>query len=71
MSVVTLAQASTIVDAALKKGRDTNCFPLTVAVPASGHADVARACAPYLRDGQTVLLLPGRTGGARTASRRR
>jgi opine dehydrogenase len=35
-----------------------------VAVPASGHADVARAAAPHLRDGQTVLLLPGRTGGA-------
>jgi opine dehydrogenase len=35
-----------------------------VAVPASAHADVAQACAPYLRDGQTVLLLPGRTGGA-------
>jgi opine dehydrogenase len=35
-----------------------------IAVPACGHADVARACAPYLRDGQTVLLLPGRTGGA-------
>jgi opine dehydrogenase len=35
-----------------------------VAVPASGHADVARTCAPHLRDGQTVLLLPGRTGGA-------
>jgi opine dehydrogenase len=35
-----------------------------VAVPASGHADVARACAPHLRHGQTVLLLPGRTGGA-------
>jgi opine dehydrogenase len=35
-----------------------------VAVPASGHADVARMCAPHLRDGQTVLLLPGRTGGA-------
>jgi opine dehydrogenase len=35
-----------------------------VAVPASAHADVARRCAPYLRDGQTVLLLPGRTGGA-------
>ena len=32
MSVVTLAQASTIVDTALKKGRDTNCAPLTVAV---------------------------------------
>jgi opine dehydrogenase len=35
-----------------------------VAVPACGHADVARACAPHLRDGQAVLLLPGRTGGA-------
>jgi opine dehydrogenase len=35
-----------------------------VAVPASAHAEVARACAPHLRDGQTVLLLPGRTGGA-------
>src|SRR4030088_3539203 len=35
---VTLAQASTIVDTALKKGRDTNCFPLTVAVlDAGGH----------------------------------
>ena len=38
MSVVTLAQASTIVEAALKKGRDTNCAPLTVAVlDAGGH----------------------------------
>jgi opine dehydrogenase len=35
-----------------------------VAVPASAHADVARTCADHLRDGQTVLLLPGRTGGA-------
>src|SRR5437588_11276430 len=38
MSVVTLAQASTIVDVALKKGRETNCAPLTVAVlDAGGH----------------------------------
>jgi opine dehydrogenase len=37
---------------------------ILVAVPASAHADIARACAPHLRDGQTVLLLPGRTGGA-------
>ena len=37
---------------------------ILVAVPASGHADVARRCAPHLRDGQVVLLLPGRTGGA-------
>ncbi len=35
-----------------------------VAVPASAHAEVARACAPHLRAGQSVLLLPGRTGGA-------
>jgi uncharacterized protein GlcG (DUF336 family) len=35
---LTLAQASTIVDVALKKGRDTNCEPLTVAVlDAGGH----------------------------------
>jgi uncharacterized protein GlcG (DUF336 family) len=35
---VTLAQASMIVDVALKKGRETNCAPLTVAVlDAGGH----------------------------------
>jgi len=35
---VTLAQASTIVDVALKRGRETNCAPLTVAVlDAGGH----------------------------------
>jgi len=35
---VTLAQASTIVDVALKTGRETNCAPLTVAVlDAGGH----------------------------------
>ena len=35
---VTLAQASTITDTALKKGRETNCAPLTVAVlDAGGH----------------------------------
>jgi uncharacterized protein GlcG (DUF336 family) len=35
---VTLAQASTIVDVALKKGRETNCAPVSVAVlDAGGH----------------------------------
>ncbi|MEA2930906.1 MAG: hypothetical protein QOG38_3334 [Hyphomicrobiales bacterium] len=35
---VTLAQASTIVETALKLGRDTSCAPLTVAVlDAGGH----------------------------------
>ena len=35
-----------------------------VVVPATGHADIARGAAPHLRDGQIVLLNPGRTGGA-------
>jgi uncharacterized protein GlcG (DUF336 family) len=38
---VTLAQASMIVDTALKKGRETNCAPLTVAVLDSGGHLVA------------------------------
>lgn len=56
---VRLASVTADVRAALADAR-----LVLVAVPASGHADVARACAPYLRDGQSVLLLPGRTGGA-------
>jgi opine dehydrogenase len=35
-----------------------------VVVPSSAHADIARACAPYLTDGQFVILHPGRTCGA-------
>lgn len=35
-----------------------------VVIPAFGHQDVARSCAPHLRDGQIVVLNPGRTGGA-------
>jgi len=35
-----------------------------VVVPSSAHADVARAAAPHLRDGQIVVLHPGRTLGA-------
>src|SRR6266545_1777957 len=38
MANVSLAQASLIVDAALRKGRETSCAPLTVAVlDAGGH----------------------------------
>ena len=37
---------------------------IMVVVPSSGHRDVAAAAAPYLRDGQIVLLHPGRTCGA-------
>ena len=35
-----------------------------VAVPAIAHAEIARRCAPFLHDGQIVILNPGRTGGA-------
>ena len=35
-----------------------------VVVPSTAHADVAHAAAPHLRDGQIVVLHPGRTCGA-------
>lgn len=37
---------------------------IMVVVPAFAHRFMAHACAPHLRDGQVVLLNPGRTGGA-------
>ena len=36
---------------------------IIVVVPAQGHQTVAGLAAPYLRDGQIVLLMPGRTAG--------
>jgi len=35
-----------------------------VVIPATGHRDMATFCAPHLRDGQVVVLNPGRTCGA-------
>jgi opine dehydrogenase len=35
-----------------------------VVVPSSAHADIAKVCAPYLTEGQIVILHPGRTCGA-------
>ncbi len=37
---------------------------IMVVVPSSAHADVAKVCAPYLNDGQVIVLHPGRTCGA-------
>jgi len=37
---------------------------IMVVVPANGHTYIAEACAPYLEDGQVVVLNPGRTCGA-------
>jgi len=36
---------------------------IMVVVPSSGHADIARLISPHLKDGQTVILHPGRTCG--------
>lgn len=37
---------------------------LMIVLPSSAHRDIAQACAPHLRDGQIVILHPGRTCGA-------
>ncbi|HNX32077.1 MAG TPA: NAD/NADP octopine/nopaline dehydrogenase family protein [Holophaga sp.] len=37
---------------------------IMVVTPATAHAPLAHVMAPFLRDGQVVLLNPGRTGGA-------
>jgi opine dehydrogenase len=37
---------------------------IMVVVPSSAHGDVAKTVAPHLRDGQTIILHPGRTCGA-------
>lgn len=37
---------------------------IMVVVPSSAHADIAKKVAPYLKDGQVILLHPGRTCGA-------
>jgi len=54
-----LAVVTTDIAAALD-GADV----IMVVLPASGHRDVARLCAPHLHDGQMLVLNPGRTGGA-------
>jgi opine dehydrogenase len=37
---------------------------IQVVLPSSAHADIAAAAAPHLKDGQIVILHPGRTCGA-------
>jgi opine dehydrogenase len=41
-----------------------NADIIMVVLPSTAHADVAASAAPHLRDGQIVILNPGRTGGA-------
>lgn len=37
---------------------------IMVVVPAFAHGPIAEECAPYLQNGQIIVLNPGRTGGA-------
>ncbi|HAF61887.1 MAG TPA: NADP transhydrogenase subunit alpha [Anaerolineaceae bacterium] len=41
-----------------------NAEVIMVVVPSSGHSDVASIISPHLKDGQIILLNPGRTFGA-------
>ena len=37
---------------------------IMVVVPSSAHLEIARGMAPHVKDGQIIILHPGRTGGA-------
>jgi opine dehydrogenase len=58
-SFVKISMTTTDLDAAL-----AGCRWVMVATPASSHRAVAEAIAPLLEPGCTVVLNPGRTGGA-------
>ncbi|WP_198471159.1 NAD/NADP-dependent octopine/nopaline dehydrogenase family protein [Acetomicrobium sp. S15 = DSM 107314] len=40
------------------------CDLIMVVTPAFAHREIAQSCVPLLRDGQKIILHPGRTGGA-------
>jgi opine dehydrogenase len=54
-----LSLVTSNIDDALKKSEI-----IMVVVPSSAHADIAKNVAPYLQDGQIIILNPGRTLGA-------
>jgi opine dehydrogenase len=54
-----LVMATSDMDEALLKAQ-----VIMVVVPSSAHADVAKRMSPFLKDGQIVILHPGRTCGA-------
>jgi len=57
--VFRISFATTRIDEAIK-GRKV----IMVVVPAFAHREVAEKMAPFLEDGQIIILNPGRTGGA-------
>jgi len=54
-----LARATSNMEEAVK-----NAEVIMVVLPSSAHADVAEAMSPHLKDGQIIILHPGRTCGA-------
>lgn len=54
-----LALVTSDIEAAVKYAK-----VLMVVIPSSAHASLAKEMAPYLQDGQIVILHPGRTCGA-------
>jgi opine dehydrogenase len=54
-----LAKVTSNIEEALEKAN-----MIMVVVPSSAHADISKACAPFLKDGQIIVLHPGRTCGA-------
>ncbi len=55
----TLVKATSDIEEALKE-----CDVIMVVVPSTAHAEIARSLAPHLKDGQIIVLNPGRTCGA-------
>ena len=54
-----IALATSDMETALK-----NAQVVMLVVPSSAHADLAKAMAPFMKDGQIIILNPGRTCGA-------
>ena len=54
-----LADVTSDIEAAVKASQ-----VIMVVVPSSAHAELAASMAPHLRDGQVIILHPGRTCGA-------
>ncbi len=58
----TFAHISLVTDNIAKAIEDRDI--LIIIVPAQAHTFIAKSMVPHLESGQTILLMPGRTGGA-------
>ncbi len=58
----TFANLSLVTDDIAKAIEDRDI--IIIIVPAQAHTFIAKSMVPHLKSGQTILLMPGRTGGA-------